>query len=86
MKSVVDGFSLDLGGPIYDGVHGTLFIEVRDFGKPERTLVLRTIIDGHPVTTMVSWETFTYQLDAMRGRMMGSDWDEALSHLVGRSG
>jgi hypothetical protein len=86
IETVIDEFTLELGGPIYDDVHGTLFVEVRDFGKPERTLVIRTMIDGNPVTTMVSWEKFTDQLDDMRARMMGNSWDEALAVLTGRSG
>lgn len=85
VRTVVDAFSVPLGGVIYTDVHGTLFVEVRDFGKPERTMIIRTMIDGHPVSTEVSWETFVDEFDAMRARMMSSDWDEALSQLVGRS-
>lgn len=85
MKTVIDSFQLDLSDPIYDA-SGKLFVEVRDFGNPERTLVIRTMVDGVPVTTMVSWETFTDQFDAMRARMMSGNWDDALTQLVGRSG
>lgn len=86
LNTVIDSFNLELGGVVYADVHGKLFVEVRDFGNPERTLIIRTMIDGHPVTTEVSFEKFTDQFDAMRARMMSSDWDEALSQLVGRSG
>lgn len=85
LKTVVDGFNIELGGVVYTDVHGKLFVEVRDFGTPERTLIIRTMIDGHPVTTEVSFEKFTDEFDAMRARMMSGDWDEALSQLVGRS-
>lgn len=85
MKTVIDGFSVPLGGKVYADVHGTLMVEVRDFGLPERTLIIRTMIDGYPVTTEVSWELFTEQFDSMRTRMMSSNWDDALSQLVGRS-
>lgn len=74
-----------LEGPIYEDVHGKLCVEVRDFGSVDRTLVIRTMIDGHPVTTMVSWSKFTDEFDAMRSRMMSEDWDEALSQLTGGS-
>lgn len=85
LKTVIDSFNLELGGVVYTEVHGTLFVEVRDFGAPERTLIIRTMIDGNPVTTEVSWERFTDEFDAMRARMMSEDWDDALSQLVGRS-
>ena len=76
---------LRLEGPIYDDVDGKLFVEVRDFDRPERILVIRTMIEGYPVTTMVSWEKFIDAFDGMRARMMGDDWDTALAVLTGRS-
>jgi hypothetical protein len=89
-KTVVDTFEIPLDGPIYDGGHVTenlkLSFEVRDFGTPERTLVVRWWQDGHPYTAMASWEAFTSGLDDMRVRMLGDDWDTALSVLVGGSG
>jgi hypothetical protein len=83
--SVVDWFETPLEGPIYDGLDAKLSIEVRDFGRVQRTMVIRTWIDGAPVTTMVSFEKFIDAFDAMRQRMMPSDWDDALASLVGNT-
>lgn len=83
-RTVVDFFEIPLTGPIYDETYGKLMVEVRDFGEAYgRTLVIRTVIDGHPTTTMIRWDTFTDALDEMRSRMMSGDWDEALSQLMG---
>jgi len=82
-NSVVDFFEVPLSGPIYDEAHGKLMLEVRDFGEKRRTLAIRTMIDGMPVTTMVRWDEFIDGLDAMRARMMPGDWDDALSQLIG---
>jgi hypothetical protein len=46
-------------------------------------MVIRTWLDGTPITTMVSWAKFTDALDAMRARMMGDVWDDALIALIG---
>ena len=84
LKSVVDYVEMPLSGPIYDDLNGKLYLEVRQFdGRKERTLVVRTMIDGHPTTTMVRWDVFTDALDGMRARMMGDDWDDALASLIG---
>ena len=79
-NTTVDGISVPLTG--YPGNHLTL--EVRDFGSPERDLVVRYEIEGRAYTVIVPWEKFTAEFDAMRARMLGSDWDTALSALVGR--
>lgn len=84
--TVVDFIEVPLSGPIYDTVDGAkLSLEVRDFGTPQRTMVLRTWLDGKVVTTMVDWDDFTDALDGMRARMMSPDWDEALAQLTGGS-
>lgn len=84
VTSVVDFIEVPLSGPIYDEADGAkITLEVRDFGTPQRTMVLRTWIDGKVVTTMVDWDEFIDAFDAMRGRMMSPDWDEALAQLVG---
>lgn len=84
LKSVVDYTEMPLAGPIYDGLYGRLMLEVRQFdGRSDRTFVIRTMLDGKPHTTMVSWDVFTDALDSMRARMMSGDWDEALSRLTG---
>ena len=83
-KTVIDFFEIPLTGPIYDETYGKLFIEVRDFGEAYgRTMVIRTMIDGVPTTTMIRWDAFTDALDGMRSRMMSEDWDEALINLMG---
>lgn len=86
VASVIDFIEVPLSGPIYDTVdNAKLTLEVRDFGTTERTMVLRTWIDGNVVTTMVGWDAFTDALDGMRARMMRPDWDEALAQLTGGS-
>ena len=82
-KTVVDYIEIPLVGPIYDGVDGRLFLEVREMDPPQRTLVITTMIDGNPVTTLVMWDTFTEAFDAMRDRMLGETWDAALASLMG---
>lgn len=85
VHTVVDEFEVPLDGSIYgvDVERMKLTFEVRDFGKPLRTLVVRLWADGKPYTAMASWELFTDELDAMRARMMAGNWDEALSQLTG---
>lgn len=83
LKTVIDYCEVPLSGPIYDDVYGKLMLEVRDFSEAERTLVIRTMIDGVPTTTMVRWDVFTDALDTMRARMMSGDWDEALIQMIG---
>jgi hypothetical protein len=82
----IDGFQLELDNSIYEDVSGKLIFEVRDFGKPERTLVIRNLIDGNPIVMMVGWSKFTDALDEMRGRMMSEDWDESLVQLLSTGG
>jgi hypothetical protein len=83
-KTVIEAAEIPLRGPIYDDVYGKLMIEVRDFGESySRTLVIRTMIDGHAVSTMVEWDKFTDAIDGMRANMMTADWDEALVQLTG---
>lgn len=84
-NSHIDGFVLDLDDSIYDD-SGKLVVEVRDFGKAERSLVIRTIFNGYPTNVVVSWEQFTSALDEMRARMMSEDWDEALVQMLGTGG
>lgn len=79
-NTTIDGISVPLTS--HPGNH--LVLEVRDFGSPERNLVVRYVIEGHAYTVIVPWEKFTADFDAMRARMLGSDWDTALSALVGR--
>jgi hypothetical protein len=89
VKSVVAWTEVPLEGPIYfneageDDLNAHLTIEVRDFGKINKTLVIRTWLDGQPITTMVSWDKFTDAFDTMRAGMMSGDWDDALALLVG---
>ena len=83
LKTVVDYIEIPLSGPIYDEVDGRLFLEVRELDPPQRTLVITTMIDGEPTTTLVQWDTFTEAFDAMRDRMLGDTWDDALANLMG---
>lgn len=85
MKTVIEYAEVPLSGPVYDGLDAKLTLEVRDFGLPERTLVINTVIDGRPLTTMVRWDVFTDALDGIRGRLMSGNWDDALSQLTGGS-
>ena len=83
MKTVIEVMDVPLEGPIYDGVHAHLSVEVRDFLEDDnRTMVVRFWIDGTPYTAMVGWDKFTEEFDAMRARMMTSNWDDALSILM----
>lgn len=75
-----------LDGPIYEDVHAHLSLEVRDFGSPDRTLVVRLWFEGKPITAMVDWEIFVRHFDEMRASMMPTDWDSALDHLSPREG
>lgn len=84
-KTVVDYIEIPLSGPLYDDLDGRLYLEVREMDPPERTLVITTLLDGKPITTLVHWDTFTEAFDAMRDRMLGSTWDEALTKLMGDS-
>lgn len=81
VTSIVAAMDVPLDGPIYDGVHAHLSLEVRDFGEPSRTLVVRMWVEGTVQTAMVDWESFTGAFDAMRAGMMPADWDGALSAL-----
>lgn len=85
IKTIIDVADVPLEGPIYDGLHAHLHLEVRDFGTPERTLVLRSFIEGEVVTTMVSLAKFEDAFDGMRARMMAPDWDTAMIQLQERS-
>lgn len=85
-ESYIDGFELTLDNSIYEDVSGKFMLEVRDFGKQDRTMVIRAMIDGNPVTVMVGWAEFTDALDGMRGRMMSEDWDESLVQLLSTGG
>ena len=84
-RTVVDFTEIPLSGPIYDGLDAKLTLEVRDFGEPERTLVIRTVVDGKPITTLVRWDAFTDALDTMRANMMTENWDDSLAQLIGGS-
>lgn len=86
-KTVVDAFDLPLSGPIYGGVtNAKMSFEVRDFGQPERTLVVRFWMDGKVYTAMAPWSEFTDEMDAMRSRMFAGSWDEALTQLTAGGG
>jgi hypothetical protein len=86
LKSIIDVVDIPLEGPIYEGINNAkLSLEIRDFGTPNRTLVVRYWAEGHPMTAMVSWEKFTDAFDAMRARMLSGDWDEALTQMLGRN-
>lgn len=80
---VVAAIDVPLDGPIYEGVHAHLSVEVREFGSGRRTMVVRMWVDGIVQTAMVDWDRFTDAFDGMRSGMMSSDWDDALSHLTG---
>lgn len=81
VTSIVAAFDVPLDGPIYDGVHAHLSMEVRDFGRATRTLVMRVWIEGTVQTAMVDWDRFTDAFDNMRAGMLPADWDDALSAL-----
>ena len=82
--TVVEACDIPLDGPIYeDTENGKMSFEVRDFGTPNRNLVVRFWLDGQVYTAMASWEKFTDEFDGMRSRMLPSDWDSALSSLIG---
>ena len=79
--TVIAAMDVPLEGPIYKDVHAHVSLEVRDFGCPERTLVLRLWVEGQPYTSMVDWTKFTEAFDEMRASMMPMDWDDARSAL-----
>jgi hypothetical protein len=84
IDTTVDGFELPLEGPSHEAGDGKLTLEIRDFGSPERTLVVRYKVGANVYTAMVSWEKFVAESDAMRARLLGDDWDSALANLTGR--
>lgn len=88
VNTVIDSFEIPLDGRIYgvDVDRMKLSFEVRDFGSPLRTLVVRLWSDGKPYTAMASYELFVDELDSMRARMLQPDWDEALAQLTGKEG
>lgn len=85
-KSVVDAFDIPLIGSVYDGFDkATMSFEVRDFGEPQRSLVVHFQIGDQVYTGIASWGDFTDGMDAMRARMLADNWDDALASLLGRS-
>lgn len=84
VQTVIDQADVPLEGPIYDDVHAHLSMEVRDFSTPDRTLVLRSWVEGEVVSTMVSLAKFEEAFDGMRARMLMPDWDDALQQITER--
>lgn len=84
---MIEVAEVPLSGPIYDSdlpyESAKLTLEVRDFGSIDRTLVIRTWVDGEVKTTMVSLAAFEDAFDGMRARIMAPDWDTALIQLTG---
>lgn len=81
ITSVIAAMDVPLDDHIYDDVHGHLSLEVRDFSRATRTLVLRFWLEGRPHTVMVDWEQFIHAFDAMRAGMMPTNWDDALNAI-----
>lgn len=81
VTSVLAAMGVPLDGPMYEDVHAHVTLEVRDFSRQTRTLVLRLWFEGHPYTAMVDWEQFVTAFDEMRAELMPADWDDALQAL-----
>lgn len=86
-NSHLDGFVLDLDDSIYEEQAGKLVVEVRDMlGDTNRTLVIRTLFAGRPITVMVDYNAFAEAFNDMQGKLMSTDWDESLMQLLGMGG
>lgn len=86
VQTVIEHADIPLEGPFYNpnDVHAHVSLEIRDFSTPDRTLVIRSWVEGEVVSTMVSLAKFEEAFDGMRARMLMPDWDDALQQIAER--